>query len=113
MSFRFLRGQNKAPQVEVAGVVYHGACILYGSVTKDWDDTADGVQATAATLTVPGASLGDPAFAAMSVDHALVNIHAYVSAANTVTVILQNESGGSVNLAEATMHVYVLHNLYT
>lgn len=80
---------------------------LTGSKTHDFASVADGAQATT-TVTVTGAALGDfVTGVSVSVDAVLVNLHGYVSAADTVTVVLQNESGGAVNLASATLAVLV------
>ena len=54
-------------------------------------------------VTVTGAALGDFALASLSVDLAGLSISALVSAADTVTVVLQNDSGGAVDLAAGTI----------
>jgi len=60
------------------------------------------------TVTVPGVALGDMVLGfSFGVDKAGVVCHAYVSAADTVTLRLQNESGGTVNLASTTVRVVV------
>lgn len=81
--------------------------VLEGSKTHDFADTADGAQATT-TVTVTGAELGDYVLAvSVGVSQAGVILSGYVSAADTVTVLLQNESGGAVNLASTTLSVLV------
>jgi hypothetical protein len=75
-----------------------------GSATKDWADLASGAEQTQ-TVTCTGAALGDLAEASMSVDLAGTKLTAYVSAADTVTVIHRNDTGGNVNLASGTLRV--------
>jgi hypothetical protein len=63
---------------------------------------------------VTGAALGDHVLSvAMSLDIAGVILDGYVSAANTVTVTLHNESGGAVDLASGTLSVLVAKNELT
>jgi len=80
--------------------------VLTGSKTHDFASVADGAQATT-TVTVTGAALGDFCQASVGVNQAGVILHAYVSAADTVTVVLQNETGGAVDLASTTLSVLV------
>lgn len=75
-----------------------------GSKTMDWADLASGAEQTT-TVTCTGAALGDLAEASMSVDLAGTKLTAYVSAADTVTVIHRNDTGGNVNLASGTLRV--------
>lgn len=75
-----------------------------GSKTQDWADLASGAEQTT-TVTCTGAALGDLAEASMSVDLAGTKLTAYVSSANTVTVIHRNDTGGNVNLASGTLRV--------
>lgn len=80
---------------------------LTGSKTHDFADVADGAKATT-TVTVTGAALGDFVVAvSVGVDQAGVLLTGYVSAANTVTVDLHNETGGAVNLASTTLRALV------
>lgn len=77
--------------------------------TKAWDapDVADGSM-TSTTVTVTGAALGDVAQASVSVAlPAGVIMSAAVTATDTVTVTMANQSGGSVNLGSATLRVVV------
>lgn len=81
--------------------------ILTGSKTHDFGNLADGAQEIT-TVTVTGAALGDFVEAvSLSVSLAGGTLTAYVSAADTVSVLLQNESGGALNLASATIRVRV------
>lgn len=59
------------------------------------------------TVTVTGAALGDAATAFHSVSLALVSLDAYVSAANTVTCLFKNSTGGNVTPAAGTLTAYV------
>lgn len=80
---------------------------LAGSATYDAASLADGAGATT-TVTVTGAALGDFVVGVShGVDLAGITVTAYVSAANTVSVRFQNESGGAVDLASATLRAVV------
>lgn len=80
---------------------------LTGSKTHDFADVADGARATT-TVTVTGAALGDFVTAvSVGVDQAGVLLTGYVSAADTVTVDLHNETGAAVNLASTTLRALV------
>ena len=84
--------------------------ILSGSKTHDWASTVDAANANT-TVTVPGAMLGDIVLGcSMSFDIGFpgVILHGYVSATDTVTVTLQNESAGTRDLASGTLTVVVL-----
>lgn len=75
--------------------------------TLDVASLADGVGATS-TVTVPGVALGDFVLAvSMGVDTAGITVTAWVSAANTVSVRFQNESGGTLDLASTTLRLVV------
>ncbi len=73
-----------------------------GSATYDPPLLADGAGVTA-TVTVNGAELGDIATASFSLDLQEITLTAYVSAANTVKVRFQNESGGPLDLGSGTL----------
>ena len=81
------------------------------SATLNADDLADGAGDTD-TVAVPGVALGDMVLSAsLAVDVAGLIVTAYVSAANTVSIRFQNETGGSVNLASATLRMVVARSL--
>lgn len=63
---------------------------------------------TSTTLTCPGVSLGDFVDVSNGVSNAAVTITAYVSAANTVTILVFNGSAGTIDLASATYRVRVV-----
>ena len=83
------------------------AGLLTGSATYDAASLIDAAGATT-TVTVTGAALGDFAMASLGVDVTGISVTAYVSAANTVSVRLQNESGGTLDLASTTLRAVVL-----
>lgn len=68
---------------------------------------ADGAGVTT-TVSVPGASLGDIAQATFSLDLQGILLTAWVSAANTVSVRFQNETGGVIDLASGTITARVI-----
>ena len=81
--------------------------ILTGSKTFDAGSLVDAA-GTSTTVTVTGAALGDfVTGVSLSVDLQGITATAYVSAADTVTVRFQNESGGTLDLASATLRVLV------
>jgi hypothetical protein len=79
--------------------------------TLDADDLSDGAGDTD-TVAVPGVALGDMVLSAsLAVDVAGLIVTAYVSAANTVSIRFQNETGASVNLASSTLRLVVVRSL--
>lgn len=80
---------------------------LSGSATYDPPSLADGAGATT-TVTVTGAALGDYASASFSLDTSGITITAWVSAANTVSIRFQNESGGPLDISSGTLRAIVV-----
>jgi hypothetical protein len=80
---------------------------MAASETKDWGSIADGDE-EAEEVTVTGAALGDFAVASMSIDVTDLIITASVTAADTVTVMLSNNTGGSIDLGSGTLYVRVI-----
>lgn len=78
------------------------------SETYDAGSIADGNEEVG-ELTVTGAALGDYTLASITVDVADLAITAAVTAANTVTYQLNNNTGGAIDLASATVKVLVIH----
>lgn len=76
--------------------------ILTGTAALDPGSIADGDE-QAAEVTVTGAALGDIATASFSLDVADLAIVASVTAANTVTVSILNNTGGAIDLAAGTV----------
>jgi len=58
-------------------------------------------------ITVTGAALGDFAIASFSLDVEDLILNAQVTAADTVTVVLANNTGGAINLGSGTVYVRV------
>lgn len=58
-------------------------------------------------VTVQGAALGDMAWASYNKDLQGCGFSAYVSAENTVTVVINNNTGGSKTIASGTLKVLV------
>lgn len=83
------------------------AGVLSGSATYDTASLADGAGATT-TITVTGAALGDFVMVSAGVDLVGISVTAYVSATDTVAIRIQNESGGTVDLASTTIRVRVV-----
>ena len=81
--------------------------ILTGSATLDPGSIADGNE-EAKEVTVTGAVLGDFAIASFSLDVTDLVLNAQVTAADTVTCILANNTGGNIDLASGTLSVLVL-----
>lgn len=79
---------------------------LDGSATWDAASIADGDE-EAKEVTVTGAALGDFAVASLSIDVADLVLSANVTATNTVTCVLANNTGGAIDLASATVYVRV------
>ena len=87
----------------------HTLAVGQAQVQAVWDppSVAAGSSVTT-TVTVPGAALGDYAHASFSLSLQGLQLTAYVSAANTVTVVLGNLTGVAVDLASGTLSVLVL-----
>lgn len=81
--------------------------VLNGSTTWDAGSIAVGAM-EAKDVTVTGAALGDFVLAAPSIDITDLTISATVTAANTVTVVLANNTAGAVDLGSMTISVRVL-----
>lgn len=75
--------------------------------TIDVASLVDGAGATSAQ-SFPGAALGDFVLASFGVDLAGITVTAYVSSANNIAIRVQNESGGTLDLASTTVKVIVL-----
>jgi len=79
---------------------------LSGEVTWDPGSIANGAK-EAKEVTVTGASLGDFAMASFSLDVSDLVLDAQVTDDDTVTCILANNTGSTINLAEGTLRVRV------
>lgn len=80
---------------------------LNGSATWDVGSLVDAA-GESKDVTVTGAALGDFAVASLGVDVQGMTVTASVKAANTVTVRIQNETGGTLDLASTTVAVRVI-----
>jgi hypothetical protein len=77
-----------------------------GSAVYDPANLVDGAGVTT-TVTVTGATLGDIAEASFSLDLVGITLTAWVSAANTVSVRFQNETGIAVDLGSGTLRARI------
>lgn len=84
----------------------YGEAHVSGSATYDPANLVDGDGVTT-TVTVTSAALGDFAQASFSLDLQGITLTAWVSAANTVSVRFQNETGGAIDLASGTLRAKV------
>jgi hypothetical protein len=85
--------------------------VLVGSKTWDPANMATDGSVTSTTVTVTGAAVGDPCFASLSTIGANnVLISAHVSSAGTVTVVLENRTGGALDIASGTLRVTCFHH---
>lgn len=82
------------------------SAVLSGTATYDPPSLADGVGVTT-TITVTGAAVGDFVLVSFSLDLQGITLTGYVSVADTVSARLQNESGGTLDLASGTLKARV------
>lgn len=80
---------------------------LGGSAIWDPASLADGTQESK-DFTVTGAVLGDFAIAGAGIDVQDMCVSAVVTAANTVTVTIKNDTGGTIDLTTSTWGVIVI-----
>lgn len=80
---------------------------LTGAVTWDPGSLGDGVGETSADITVTGAAFGDFVQVAAPYDLQGITATAYVQAADVVKIRIQNESGGTIDLASGAWTVRV------
>lgn len=78
-----------------------------GTATYDPPSLIDGA-GISTTVTVTGAALGDVALASFSLSTQGITVTANVTAANTVTVRFQNETGGTIDLGSGTVKAITL-----
>jgi hypothetical protein len=95
----FLDGANDA-------AILRPRNFLQASATWDPPNIADGDEA-ATDVTCDDAELGDFAIASFSLDVSDLSLTADVTAADTVTCVLANNTGGAVDLASGTVRVRV------
>jgi hypothetical protein len=80
---------------------------LKGSATWDPGSLVDGAGETSAAITVNNAQFGDTVTFAAPYDLQGITGNAYVSAANTVKIRLQNETVSTIDLGSGTWKVWV------
>lgn len=81
--------------------------LILGSATVNVASLDDGAGATQ-SITVPGVALGDIVIGtSFGVDLVDMTVTAYVQAADTVEVRVQNESTATVDLASTTVRVLI------
>lgn len=78
-----------------------------GSATYNPPNLNNGTQTTT-TVTVTGAALGDFVLPSFSLDLQGIELTAYVSAADTVTCLLRNDTGGAIDLGSGTLRCRVI-----
>jgi hypothetical protein len=78
-----------------------------GSTAVDLANLADGAL-EAVEVTVTGAQLGDFVLASHSLDVTDLIVTGSVTAANTVTVLVTNSSGGALNIVAGTVYAMVI-----
>jgi len=81
--------------------------VYFGSETYDAGSILDGNEEVG-ELTITGAALGDFVLMSLSIDVADLALTGQVTAANTVTYQLNNNTGGTIDLASATVRAVVL-----
>jgi len=72
------------------------------------DNDGTGAAFASADVTVPGAALGDLVLVSLGVDTVDLTLTAAVTAANTVTVTVNNGTINAVDLASTTVRIAVL-----
>lgn len=113
-----VRNNGQTGNAAVGTVIAEGAAFVHTVVQEPnrwleasdtWDpgSIADGDEATK-DVTVTGAALGDFVLASFSLDVADLALVAAVTAADTVTAQLLNNTGGAIDLGSGTLRVRVL-----
>lgn len=86
----------------------HTIAVGQAKASATWDPGSVAAGAAASTtITVSGAALGDFALASFSLSLSGLTLSAYVSATNTVTVVLSNLTAAVVDLASGTLAAIV------
>ena len=99
---------NASNQVQIGDttdMVYLAS--LAGSATWNPGSIADGNE-EATNVTVTGAALGDFCMVSFSLDVADLVLSGEVTASNTVTAVLANNTGGAVDLGSGTLRAKVI-----
>lgn len=102
-------GQNIVRAINALAQIMQDAfpAPLTGALVYDPPNLAAGDQ-DSTTITIAGIALGDIVLgASFSLDLQGITLSAYVSAANTVTVVFFNGTAGAIDLASGTIQVEV------
>ncbi len=83
------------------------------AATVDPGSLIDAAGSTIGSITATGAALGDIVLCGPGVDLVGITVTAYVSAANTISVRVQNESGSTVDLASSTWNFMVIRPFFS
>lgn len=95
-------------QLTTTQVGLHTFAVGQKGVTTTWNPDSVAVGSfTSKDVTVTGAALGDFADASFSLDVQDLQLDAQVTAANTVTATLYNNTAAAVDLASGTLRVIV------
>lgn len=102
-------GLTVSSNIERSTNAVPGDFLLWGAATWNPASLTNGSTAST-TVTVTGAALGDPVIgcALTTIDESGWDWKADVTAANTVSVVLTNNTGGTIDLASGTLTVQVL-----
>ena len=96
---------------ELGSAAYLNQTWLHASATFDPGSVANGAQTTT-TVAVPGAVFGDFVLPpALSISAGGIEVSGFISAADVVTLIYQNTSGGAIDLASHTVFVRLMKRL--
>jgi hypothetical protein len=98
------RGRAKLGTAGFTGVASTAATIDPGSLLDGAGETD--------TVAVTGVQLGDCVLVGPGVDLAGITVTGWVSSPGTVSVRVQNESGGTLNLAGSTWNFIVLRRAF-
>lgn len=98
-------GNNKTGNVSVLSTTTsYQALVAYGTQALGATTITNGNRTTV-NITTPGAALGDMVTAAYDQDLQGITVFGYVNATNATTLILSNNTGGSVTLAAGNFYV--------
>lgn len=113
MRVMFRRIEQFVAKIRLNGVlIIGGGAVIdkYFSAAKTWDpgNLASGAQTTT-TVTVTGVEIARENLVTVGFNKDLqaMRLTGYVSADNTVTVVLRNDTGGAIDLASGTLRVGV------
>ena len=81
--------------------------LMVFETTHDFGNIADGDGEETGFIAVTGAALGDFAIASIDVDLQGMQVITNITAANNLKVRVQNETGGAIDLASATLRILV------